>query len=133
MPRPEVSPEENIVRAIHSAHWDIQTGRGSSQIFKGENISVTRLKILDLPVLFIIFHRQLDTSPNGMIVGAGEINVGRLQEIGRNFENPTELTVEEDILDDNAAHAEIPQKISRGLSKRIVTNLIFHQDLDADL
>ncbi len=137
MVRLQIPPEENIVRAIHFAWWDIEADRKSSSIFKGENISVSRLAILSLIELFPIFHRQLDTSPNGKIVGAGEINVGNLQNIGREFvENPTEITVEEDPTKENPekrvvenpAHAEIPQKISRGLANKIIKELIFHKD-----
>ena len=132
MPRPEVSSEENIVRAIHSAHWDLELKRGSSQILKGQNISVSRLSILSLEILFEIFHTQLDTSPNGIIIGAGEINVGRLIEIGENFTNPIRLTVEENPLENNSAHAEIPQKISRSLAKKIIDGLLFHKDKNID-
>lgn len=128
MTRPHVSAEENIVRAIHSAHFDFQTGHKSSLIFKGENLSVSRLTILSLAELFAIFHKQLDSSPNGMIVGAGEINVGALQELGRSHINPTYLTVEEAPIPDNQAHAEIPQKISKGLANTIIRELELHLD-----
>ena len=126
MPRPEVSSEENIVRAIHKAWWDEQENRKSSSIFKGQDISVSRLSVLSLKKLFSIFHEQLDTSPNGTIIGAGEINVGELKKIGT--ENSIKLTVEEDKLEENPAHAEIPQKISRGLAKKIIENLLFHEE-----
>lgn len=141
MPRPEVSSEENIVRAIHSAWWDLETDIKSSSIFKGEKISVSRLSILNLNELFDIFHKQLDTSPNGIIVGAGEMNVGRLQKIGLEFtQNPTKITVEEDPtkedlerkIVENPAHAEIPQRISRGLAKKIIDELLFHKDKNID-
>jgi len=137
MPRPEVLSEENIVRAIHKAWWDEQENRKESSIFKGQNISVSRLSILNLDELFVIFHKQLDTSPNGVIIGAGEINVRQLKEVGRNFTaNPTELTVEVDPIKgdaekrivENPAHAEIPQKISRGLANKIIDELIFHRN-----
>lgn len=129
MPRPEVSSEENIVRAIHQAWWDDQANRKDSSIFKGINISVNRLAVLNLDKLFTIFHEQLDSSPNGIIIGAGEINVGHLQKIGREFaNNPTELTVVEDPIEGNSAHAEIPQKISRGLARKIIDELLFHKD-----
>ncbi len=128
MVRPEVPPEENIVRAIHSAWWDSEANRKHSSIFKGENISVSRLSILGLDELFRIFHKQLDSSPNGVIVGAGEIKVRRIKEIGKEHENPINLTVEEYPLDYNLAHAEIPQKISRGLANRIIKELLFRKD-----
>lgn len=133
MPRPEVSPEENILRAIHSAWWDVQTDRKYSSIFKGENISVSRLSVLSLSELFSIFRADLDTSPNGAIVGAGEINVGRLREIARNHTVQLDLRVEKAPLPENSAHAEIPQKISKGLANTIIRELLFHRGAIASI
>lgn len=76
----------------------------------------------------MIFHRQLDSSPNGRIVAAGEVNVGTLQTLGREYQHPVELTVEIDPLDDNPAHAVIPQGISRGLARIIIRTLTIHWD-----
>lgn len=135
MSRPQISSEENIVRAIHKAWWDEQTNRKDSSIFRDSRnkLSVSRLSILNLPELFVIFHKELDTSPNGVIIGAGEINVGHLQKIGKEFlDNPTIITVEEDPMEGNPAHAEIPQKISRGLAKKIISELLFHKDKNID-
>ncbi len=64
MPRSEISHEENIVRAIRFADWDEQKRHWSSQIFRGKNISVSRLLILNLEKLLKIFHKQLDRPPN---------------------------------------------------------------------
>ncbi len=132
MPRPEVSLKENIVRAIHRAWWDEKENRKESSIFKGQNISVSRLSILSIDELFKILHPQLDSSPNGIVIGLGEINVRRLKEIGREFVNPMELSVEKDPLPENPAHAEIPQKITRGLAKAIIKELDFHKDKNLD-
>jgi len=101
--------------------------RVSSSLFKGENISVSRLEILPIHQLFEIFNRELVKPPERSVVGAGEINVGRLQQIGREFTHPLELTVEHDPLPTNPAHAEIPQRISKGLSKRIIDDLVLHR------
>ena len=129
MPRPECSAQENVLRAIHSAFWDPDRDRKSPSIFKGANISVSRLSILGIGELFAIFHEKLDGSPNGRIVAGGEINVGNLQKIGHEYlPNRTDLTVEEDRQDDNPAHAEIPQKISQGLARVIVAALIIHDN-----
>lgn len=129
MTRPEVPREENIVRAIHFAWWDRQADRGfAASIFKGPNNSVSRLSILGLVELFQIFHAELDKSPHGVIVGAGEINVGRLKEIAENHTPSLELTVLQAPLPQNPAHAEIPQNISRGLANSIIKELVFHED-----
>ena len=126
MSRPLCPPEENILRAIHASHWDAQNSRGYSPIFKGRNTSVSRLSILGLAALLDIFHQQLDSSPSGKIIGAGEINIGELQRIGREHLHPLELNVEEAPEPNNPAHAEIPQEISRGLAKKIIDALAFH-------
>ncbi|MDQ3635693.1 MAG: hypothetical protein M3405_14465 [Acidobacteriota bacterium] len=133
MPRPEVSSEEDIVRAIHKAWWDEKENRKNSSIFKGQNISVNRLSILSIDRIFEILHQQLDSSPNGIIIGCGEINVGKLKSIGEKFQNPTEIIVVEDSLPDNPAHAEIPQKITRGLAKAIIKELKFIKDENLNL
>jgi hypothetical protein len=80
--------------------------------------------------LFIIFYEELDSPPDDVfVIGGGEINVRRLQEIGRTYEpKPTELTVEEDPTQMNPAHAEIPENISRGLAFKIIDALIRHHD-----
>lgn len=129
MSQTECSPEENIVRAITSAHWDAKKNRYSSDLFKGEGISVSRLTISSLEELFRIFHLQLDKPPNRMVTSAGEINVGRLQSIGRNYTPSAELTVVPEPAAENPAHAEIPQKISRGLAFKIIEALIIHEDI----
>jgi hypothetical protein len=54
----------------------------------------------------------------------GVINVGDLSKIGENFRaSPTRLTVEAVPLEGYLSHAEIPEKISRGLANEILKNL----------
>lgn len=130
--RPQCSDSENIVRAIRSADYD--RGRISSGLFLSKNeISVSRLQILQLGELFPIFHKQLDRKDSSnMVIGAGEINVGALKLIGRNHTTPTILTVEEDPLPDNPAHAVIPQtSLPRGVCRKIADSLIFRRDPEA--
>jgi hypothetical protein len=126
MIRPECGEDEDVVRAITTAHWDPEEGRISSSLFKGEHISVSRLRILDLPLLMDLFDRELVRPPERSVRGAGEIRVGRLKQIGREFQHPADLTVEQDPTPSNPAHAEIPQRISKGLSRRIVDALVLH-------
>jgi len=129
MPRPLCPPEENVLRALHTAFWDKSYHRGTSEVFKGTNISVSRLAILNLSELFRIFHLELDSPPhNRHVVGGGEINIGRLQQIARDFQNPIEITVEEAPTEINPAHAEIPQNITRGLARQIIAALIIHYE-----
>jgi hypothetical protein len=129
MPRPECSPEENVLRAILTAHRDEHKDSWSSSLFKGRETSVSRLSILGLAELFAVFHQELDSPPKRHVIGAGEINIGRLQEIGRSYEHKrTQLSVEEDPTVTNPAHALIPQYISRGLAFEIIRELIIHRD-----
>jgi hypothetical protein len=128
MNRPECGDDEDVVRAITTAHWDPEEGRISSSLFKGERISVSRLQVLQLAVLLDIFDRELVKPPERHVRGAGEIRVGRLKQIGRDFQHAVELSVEQDPTPANPAHAEIPQRISKGLSKRIVDALILHSN-----
>lgn len=130
--RPEVPNQENIVRAVRSADYDGK--RISSGLFNTtDEISVSRLLILGLPELFPIFHRELDRekNPPGKVIGAGEINVGELKRIGSSNKDPMLITVEEAPLRENPAHAVIPQKLPRGVCRRIVQQLIFHPDFES--
>ncbi|HCC55013.1 MAG TPA: hypothetical protein DEQ20_08850 [Desulfobulbaceae bacterium] len=97
-------------------------------MFKGENISVSRLTVLPITDLLKIFHNELDRPPAAKVIAAGEINIGTMQEIGKSQDQPKVLTVEEDPLPSNPAHAEIPQKITRGLALKIGNALILHNE-----
>jgi hypothetical protein len=131
MIRSLVDANENIIRAIRTSDWDNGKKRFSSDLFKGPNTSVSRLSIFCLKQLLEIFHRELDrplSHPPNFVRWAGEINVGKMQAIGRSHQNPIEITVEKDPLPNNLAHAEIPQKLSRGLSIKIIKSLIIHDE-----
>lgn len=122
----ECGPDEDIARAITSAHYDGE--RISSALFRGQNISVSRLAVFHLNEILKIFVSQLnkpDSDPPIKLLGAGLINVGGLQIIGRNHASPISLTVLMDPLLENPAHAVIPQKISRGLAKKITHELSY--------
>jgi hypothetical protein len=74
-----------------------------------------------------MFRKHLEKPPERRLELIGEINVGHLQEIGRTYAQPVELTVETKPEDWNPAHAEIPQRITRGLATKIVNALKRHQ------
>lgn len=124
--------DEDIVRAIRSADYDEKRGRFSSGLFKGTETSVSRLTVLSLDNLFIIFHTELDRlekDPPNKVKWAGEIKIATLQSIGENHRDaPTKLTVEADPTERNPAHAVIPQKITTGLAFRIIRALKVHPD-----
>jgi hypothetical protein len=129
-------PEEDLLRGIASPHWDEKNGRLERGYwtfkprFDGDGISVSRLAILSREEVINVFRRELDRPPKHALLGAVEINVGVLQEIGLNYReqprdkpHPVELTVVPDPTDTNPAHALIPHKITRGLSVEITTYL----------
>jgi len=122
-----ISLQENIVRAICSDKFDGE--RLSPSLFTGVDTSVSRLSLISLEEHWDLFRRHVQRPPQRFLEEIGEINVGTLQEIGRNYlEMATEITVEPDPLDWNPAHALIPQKISRGLANKIVKSLKRHRE-----
>ena len=120
-----IAAEENIVRAICTDKWD--GTRMAPSLFTGENTSVSRLAVIPLSEHWDMFRKRLEKPPERRLELIGEINVGTLQTIGRSHFTPIELTVEPRPEDWNLAHAEIPQKITRGLATKIVNSLKRHQ------
>lgn len=119
-----IAADEDIVRGIFTEKWDGR--RIAPSLFKGENVSVSRLAVITLADHWDMFRRYLEKPPERRLELIGEINVGRLQKIGRDYEHSIELTVEPKPEDWNPAHAEIPQKITKGLSRKIVNALTLH-------
>jgi hypothetical protein len=121
-----VGTEEDIVRAICTDKWDRDAQRASPSLFRGPDTSVSRLAVIPLADHWDLFRRHVERPPERLLEVIGEINVGTLQKIGRDYETPVELTVEPQPEDWNPAHAEIPQKVSRGLATQIVRALRIH-------
>lgn len=130
-------PDENIVRAVRSSHWDSKKNRWSSDLFRGPDTSVSRLARLPLPEIFRIFFADLHKPPRHRVVKAGEINIGNLQALGRaHRQNGTvrqiAITVVPDpILHDkecvdNPAHALVKEQLPKTLVLNIIDNLKFH-------
>ena len=120
-----VGPHEDIVRAICTEKWD--GTRAAPSLFKGESVSVSRLAIIPLSEHWEIFRNRFENPPERQLERIGEINVGDLQKIGRNYKNPIDLTIEPRPEDWNRAHAEIPQRITRGLANEILKSLKLHR------
>ncbi len=120
-----VGPQEDIARAICTDKWDGE--RLSPSLFVGEGTSVSRLALIPLADHWDLFRRYVEQPPERRLEMIGEINVGRLQELGRNYATPIELTVEPKPEDWNPAHAEIPQRITRGLANKILPELKLHR------
>jgi hypothetical protein len=125
-----IDASEDIAKAVCSEKFDPATGAVSGSLFKGSGSSVSRLSLCPLDETWDLFRQRVEKPPARNLERIGVINVGRLEEIGRNFkDNPTSLTVEAVPMDGYLSHAEIPQKISRGLSHEIVKSLALHREL----
>ena len=119
-----VPSSENIARAVCSDHWDGE--RYASSLFKGENTSVSRLAITPLEDSWDLFRKRVENPPTRTLMQIGEINVGKMQRIAKEHDNNTNLTVEPKPLPGYDSHAEIPQKITRGLANKIIKELVKH-------
>jgi hypothetical protein len=119
-----IAADEDIVRAIFTDKWD--GVRIAPSLFKGQNISVSRLAVIPLGDHWDMFRRYLEKPPERRLELIGEINVGHLQQLGHDHWPRTNVTVEPKPENWNPAHAEIPQRISRGLAMKIVAVLKRH-------
>jgi hypothetical protein len=72
-----------------------------------------------------MFRKHVQKPPMRTLERIAEINVGELQKTAL-FHSGTKLTVEADPLEWNPAHAQIPQKITRGLANAILPKLRIH-------
>lgn len=117
--------EEDIVRAVCTEKWDGE--RIAPSLFKGENISVSRLAIIPLAEHWEMFRARFEKPPERRLELIAEINVGRLEELGRGHNKSLQLKVEPKPEDWNPGHAEIPQRITRGLANKILSELKLHQ------
>ena len=120
---------EDIAKAVCSDKFDPSTGEVSASLFKGTGSSVSRLSICPLEESWALFRHRVEKPPERTLERIGVINVDRLIAVGHSFEgNPTVLTVEAVPLDGYPSHAEIPQKISRGLANEIIRNLTLERE-----
>ena len=67
---------EDVVRAICSDKWDGQ--RLAPSLFKGQNISVSRLAVAPLIDHWDLFRRFVEKPPERTLKRMGQINVGKL-------------------------------------------------------
>jgi hypothetical protein len=126
------APEEDVLRGIMTTNWDVEGGRLRQSFFEGQGISVSRLSVSDRETLIAVFKKELPRPPDRLLMGTVRINVGDLQQIGRNYvaqsgnkrvPKPTELTVVPKPTTANPAHAEIRENITRGLAGDIRAHL----------
>jgi hypothetical protein len=120
-----ISAEEDVVRAVCTDKWDGE--RLAPSLFVGEHLSVSRLAILPLRDHWDLFREHVAVPPERRLELIVQINVGRLRSVGRSHTPSVELTVEPKPEPWNPAHAEIPQRITRGLANRIRPELTLHK------
>jgi hypothetical protein len=120
-----LAAKEDIVRGICTDKWD--GTRIAPSLFTGENVSVSRLAVIPLADHWDMFRKLLEKPPERRLELIGEINVGHLQQLGRDYQRGIKLSVEAKPEDSNPAHAEIPQRITRGLATQIVNALKRHK------
>jgi hypothetical protein len=120
-----LAPIKDIVRAVCTDKWDGE--RLSPSLFVGQNISVSRLALISLTEHWDLFRQHVQKPPERRLELIAEINVGCLQGVGREQNPPVVLTVEPKPVDWNPAHAEIPQRITRGLANKILPKLKLHR------
>lgn len=114
---------EIVLHAVLEAHWDC--GRVSTDLLEGKSRSVSRLSVYCEKEIFAIFHRDLDKPGRSPVVAALEWQVREISETSKTFfiktkQNKEPLKVRVDALPENAAHAEIDGKVTKGLSKKLV-------------
>jgi hypothetical protein len=108
-----IAADEDIVRAICTDKWD--GTRVARSLFKGRNISVSRLALIALSEHWDMFRKRLERRPERRLELIGEINVGHLQEIGRGYHQPIELTVEPKPEGWNRRTQKFRRELPRGL------------------
>ncbi len=123
--------EEDVARAICSNYYDAANDLISPSLFEGRDVSVGRLSVSPLQELIGIF-RQKVAKPNRPLGMVGQVNFGVLQELGQEHKDNRERSIPVEIVvvakpePAYPAHAEIPQKIPRGLARKIVSKLQKH-------
>lgn len=120
----ECREEEDILRAITLAQWDIKHKRASSSLFRGPGTSVGRLVISSLDDLIEIFKSRLHKPPKNSLLFAGKINIGTLKSTVRENDPEKTATVIAKPEEDYLAHAEIVERLPRGISKAIAQKLV---------
>lgn len=128
-----VPPTEDIVRAVCTDKWDgerlspsLFISDGASDTRPDGGVSVSRLAITPLDDHWDLFREHVQKPPQRLLAMIAQINVGELQKIGRAYPPPVELTVEP-WPQPWPAHAQIPQRIARGLANRILPALKLHR------
>lgn len=123
---------EGLVRAICSDKIDMQNGRISKSLFKGVEISLSRLVIFPLPKQWPVLAATVQKLPGRRLERLGEIAVAEIEDLGAKIlkdadNRPASLTAIAQPLPHNEAHAVIREEIkSDALAKALVASLRVH-------
>lgn len=134
----EMTPEEDVVRALHAPFWDENVKRGTKSAFKQLEVSVCRTKILPYDDIVNILKRSIGSVEKPVLIKAtAKINVSEVQRICSS-DNPQERDVlfcadpvqANERLPENLSHALMksydfnekkPKVLTNGLAQRIMT------------
>ena len=118
-----ITGDEDLLRAITTAHYDAKKGRTTSALFRGRDISVSRPSILPVERIEEIFIRTLprpEKDPPIAYFGFARVETTTLRSLGEEYDAAEAMTVWAAPLPENEAHAEVAGDITRGLSKKIL-------------
>jgi hypothetical protein len=95
------APDEIIVRAIHTEHYDATTRILRPKVFEGRDVSVSRLQILTIEELFPIFTADIDAPPERIIIQVGSLKVQELMRLAQDNPNlETKQSAKLDVIQD---------------------------------
>lgn len=124
---------ERVLRAVCSDKFDPVTRKVAKSLFKGAEISLSRLQVIPIARQWPLLASTVQKLPGRRLERLGEIGVDRIEDIGAAYRKddegqPAPLTVVEDRLPRNEAHAIIVEEIkSDALAKALVSELRLHE------
>jgi len=123
--------EEQVVRAVCTEHYDSDSGRISPSLYEGKETSVSRLAVIPLAGQWPTLAATVQKLPGRRLEKLGELGVGQIEDIGANYtqngnQAAVTLTVVNDQTPQNPAHAIIPEKITKGLSRVLRQATVIH-------
>lgn len=125
---------ELVLRAIHESEYDgIRVSRSIHRVYRGKNVSVSRLAVYSRTKIFAIFHRDFDKPNKSRVVAAAEISCAAIKSVSAaHFKKHKIKTdpkrVRRNSLAGNDAHAEIEGNINDGLAKAFFRNSILRRE-----
>ncbi|TPQ39881.1 hypothetical protein C2U69_11240 [Cupriavidus pinatubonensis] len=128
--KPVVPPEEEVLRAVFEPYWDSTLGRATASIFVDDDISVSRLRVLQKNEIVTIFKQQFD-SPTRTVHGVLRIAIETVQSICQSHtDSPRDVHACEDPTATDISHAvlrpyttddpPIRKAMSKGLARKVL-------------